>query len=562
MTEEAIKVLIAGGETLLVEFKGEEKEPFNDRSLYEAVVCLANSDGGTLLVGVEDDGRVTGARPRHGVSTDPSKLQAAIFNNTEPRINTRIAVVPVDGIPVLVTQVDAYPEICATKAGLSVRRVIGAHGPECIPFYPHEHVGRRSDLGLLDFTAQVPGEARWEDLDPLAFERLRKTVTALHGDRALLQLSDADLAKALQLAETRGEALLPNVAGLLLLGREAALERLLPTHQAAFQVLTAAADVRVNDFFRLPLLELIEEVQKRFDARVEEQEVMVGMFRLPIPDYSRSGFREAMLNAMLHRDFSQMGTVFIQWQPDHLLITNPGGFPAGVTPDNILVHEPKPRNPRLYAAAKRIGLVEQTGRGVDKIFLGQLRYGRPAPDYARSDRTAVRVVLPGGEPSLGFAGFVFEQDRAGTPLTLDEVLVLNDVFLQRRTSTEEAARLMQKPASEARRVLEKLTERGWLEAKGEKRGRIYHFTPAVYQKLGQPEAYVRTHGISAARHEAMVEEFVRAHGKVVRGNVMELCGLTDDQATRLLLKMIKSGKLVRHGKPPRWVHYTLSNPCP
>ena len=76
--------------------------------------------------------------------------------------------------------------------------------------------------------------------------------------------------------------------------------------------------------------------------------------------------------------------------------------------------------------------------------------------------------------------------------------------------------MIQKPASEARRVLERLTERGWLEAKGEKKGRVYHFTPAIYDRLGQPEACVRSKGISAARHEALVEEYVRAHRRVTR----------------------------------------------
>jgi ATP-dependent DNA helicase RecG len=457
---------------------------------------------------------------------------------------------------VIVVEVDAYPEVCATKAGTVLRRVMAADGPQCVPFYPHEHGSRRAHLGLLDFSAQTVGDAAWEDLDPLAFERARQTVRALRGDAALANLPDDELAKALQLVETIGGVLRPNIAGLLLLGRREALERLLPTHEAAFQVLTASGDVRMNDFFRLPLLELIEEIQKRFDARVEEREVLVGMLRLPVPDYSRPGFREALLNALFHRDFSEMGAVYVQWHPDHLLITNPGGFPRGVTPANILVHEPKPRNARLYAAAKRLGLVEQTGRGVDKIFAGQLRYGRAVPDYSRSDATGVRVMLPGGAPSLEFAAFIFEQEREGTGPGIDEMLVLNQVFLHRRTSTEEAAEAMQKPPGEARRVLERLTERGWLEARGEKRGRVYLFSPAVYGRMGQPEAYVRSKGIPAARHEAMVEEFARAHGKVVRANVEQLCGLPPTQASRLLATMVRKGKLERRGTPPRWVHYT------
>lgn len=557
MEYEHLRSLIAAGETLTVEFKGEERASLNDRTIYEQTVCFANSEGGVLLIGVEDDGRVTGARARHGETTEPAKLQAAIFNNTEPRINTRVSVLELDGMAVIAVEVDPYPEVCATKAGTALRRVMAANGPECVPFYPHEHTGRRSHLGLLDFSAQTPGDVDWDDLDPLAFERARQTVRALRGDEALANLPDGELAKALQLVESDDGALRPNIAGLLLLGRREALGRLLPTHEAAFQVLTAAGDVRVNDFFRLPLVELIEEIQKRFDARVEEREVLVGMLRLPVPDYSRSGFREALLNALFHRDFSEMGTVYVQWHPDHLLITNPGGFPKGVMPSNILVHEPRPRNARLYSAAKRLGLVEQTGRGVDKIFAGQLRYGRAVPDYSRSDATGVRVVLPGGVPSLEFAAFIFEQEREGSGPGLDEMLILNQVFLHRRTSTEEAADAMQKPPGEARRVLERLTERGWLEARGEKRGRVYLFTPAVYGRMGQHEAYVRSKGIAAARHEAMVEEFARAHGKVVRGNVTELCGISDDQATRLLGRMVTQGKLVRTGTPPRWVEYVL-----
>ena len=179
------------------------------------------------------------------------------------------------------------------------------------------------------------------------------------------------------------------------------------------------------------------------------------------------------------------------------------------------------------------------------------------PDYSRSDATGVRVVLPGGAPSLEFAAFIFEQECEGAGPGIDEMLVLNQVFLQRRTSTEEAALAMQKPLNEARRVLERLTERGWLEARGEKRGRVYLFSPAIYGRLGQPEAYVRSKGIPAARHEAMIEEFARAHSKVVRANVEQLCSLPPTQASRTLKEMVKKGKLERMGTPPRWVLYRI-----
>jgi len=382
-------------------------------------------------------------------------------------------------------------------------------------------------------------------------------VTRLHGDESLLELPNEGIAKALQLVETRSGASVPNLAGILLLGREAVLRRLAPTHEAAFQVLDERLDVKVNDFFHAPLLATINELQKRFDARVEEEEIMIGLYRLPIPEYGRIAFREAMLNAVLHRDYSQLGTVFVQWHHDHLLISNPGGLPDGITLQNLLVHEPKPRNPRLYEAAKRIGLVEKTGRGVDKIFHDQLRLGRPGPEYGRSDATGVRVVLRGGKANLAFARFVYEQSEAHRPLSLDELMTLNHLELERRVDATHVAALIQKPLPEARAVLEGLVERGLVEAKGEKRARVYHLSAAVYRGIGQPEAYVRAHGVDSLRQEALVLEYVKAHGRITRGELMRLLGVTKDQARRIVERMNRSGKLIRRGKGPRWTYYVL-----
>ena len=103
----------------------------------------------------------------------------------------------------------------------------------------------------------------------------------------------------------------------------------------------------------------------------------------------------------------------------------------------------------MAEAFRRIGLVEQTGRGVDKIFMGQLRYGRPAPDYSRSDSEGVRVVLRGGEASLEFSAFVFEQDQAGKFLQLDDLLVLNFLFFERRIDLDRTEKLIQKGESQA-----------------------------------------------------------------------------------------------------------------
>lgn len=548
--------IIAQGEALGREFKS-DRGRLSDNDIYEEVVALANTEGGVLLVGVEDDGTVTGAGARHEPRTDALKLQAAIFNNTEPSINARTWVVAHPEGEVIVVEVDVYPVICATARGRALRRVISGDGrPATVPFYPYQHVSRRIDLGLLDYSSQPVPELDFAALNPLQFERLRQAVRRLHGDTSLSDLPDEGIARALRLVETRGDALVPNTAGLLLLGHEDVLRELIPTHQVHFQVIDEHGDVRVNDVFSGPLIQVLEDVEARFSARNEEREVMVGLFRLPVPDYAPEGFREALNNAVLHRDYARLGQVYIQWHHDHMLIASPGGFPEGVTIHNILVHEPKPRNPRLAEAFRRVGLIEQTGRGVDRIYMGQVRYGRPIPDYTRSDTDGVRVVLRGGDASLEFAALVHGYAEQGAPLSLDELIVLNVLFRDRRTTSEAAGEAIQKGPAEGRATLERLHERGVVEARGETRGRVYHLSATVYRRLGAVDGYVRTRGFDRVQQVQMILNALAVEGSITRKSVADLCQVSERRSSYLLREMRRNGQLELHGTG-RGAYYTL-----
>lgn len=142
------------GESIVCEFKSDLRQ-ISDKEIYEEIVAFANTSGGVLLIGVGDDGKVTGCKPRHGKTTDPLKLQSSIFNNTVPNINTRVAtILHSDGV-VLAIEVDLYPEPCATSEGRALHRTIKADGkPQTVPFYPRDQRSRRVDLGLLDFSSQ------------------------------------------------------------------------------------------------------------------------------------------------------------------------------------------------------------------------------------------------------------------------------------------------------------------------------------------------------------------------------------------------------------------------
>ena len=92
----------------------------------------------------------------------------------------------------------------------------------------------------------------------------------------------------------------------------------------------------------------------------------------------------------------------------------------------------------------------------------------------------------------------------------------------------------------------------------ERRGRIYHLAARFYDAVGQPEAYVRVRGIDPIRQEAAVLQFVKAHRRIKRENVIELCGLTDRQASRLLARLVREGKLTQQGVK-RWSYYEAGN---
>ena len=151
--------------------------------------------------------------------------------------------------------------------------------------YPYEIATRLSDLGRLDYSAQPVMESTRDDLDPLERDRLRKIIASYQSsDRNLLELSDADLEKSLRLVVPVNGELTPTLAGLLLIGNEEALQRLVPTNEAAFQVLVGT-DIKVNQTYRGPLLKTIEQIAESFKPWNPGTELTVGLFSSVVPEF-------------------------------------------------------------------------------------------------------------------------------------------------------------------------------------------------------------------------------------------------------------------------------------
>ncbi|PKN24017.1 MAG: AAA family ATPase [Deltaproteobacteria bacterium HGW-Deltaproteobacteria-22] len=561
MTPERLQSMIESGETLNVEFKGENHGRLSDIRLVEAVVCLANRSGkesGWLFIGVEDDGKVTGALPRHGSDTDPAKLSALIAARTRPSLDVRVIVLELDGKSVIAVEVPPQLTPVGTSEGVFVRRTLGGDGrPACTPMDANAIQSLLADRGQLDPSAQIVSSARWQDLDPLEFERFRRSVRERRGrsDESLLEMPDLELAKALGVVDANGDVRGIRLAALLLFGKDDALRRLVPSHEVAFQVLRGL-EIETNDIWRWPLLRVMEEIEAGIRVRNREQEVMMGLLRIGVPDYPERALREALANALIHRDYLRLGAVHFQWHLDRIELSNPGGLPEGVRLDNLLVTAPRPRNLLLADAFKRAGIVERTARGIDTIFYEQLRNGRPAPSYERSDATGVVVMIPGGEANLDFVRLLVTEAQRGRPLGLDDLLVLNALWQERSCTTTEAARLTQKPDSQARATLHRLVDLGLVEERGQKMGRTWHLSAAVYRALGDKAGYVRRRGFEPLQQEQMVLQYVETHARITRQEVEDLCRLNRDQAYRLLKRLVNQGRLRQEQARGRGVGYT------
>ena len=541
-------------ESLTVEFKSDRKR-LSDHELIEAVVCLANAEGGELWLGVEDDGRATGLHRDHA---DTSGLVGLIAARTSPSLRVEVRQLQVGDTPVACILVPQARGEIATTGGVYLRRRLRYDGtPECIPMLPHERTSRAARFGLSDISAQPVAGATLADFDPLERERLRQAVRQFGGDRILLELDDEALDGALGFTARQPDgSRLPTLTGMLLIGREPSLRQWVPTHELAFQVL-ASQNVRFNEFHRFPLLKALDWLETNFRPYNPEDELQVGLFRVPVPRVDPGAFREAVANALIHRDYQALGAVHVRLEDEALVVSNPGGLVEGVTLANLLTTEPRPRNPALADAMKRIGLVERSGRGVDKIYRGMLKFGRPAPDYSQTGTQTVVLRLPTTVADTDFRRLVVEEEhRRNGELPIDSLIALAAIRESKRVTADGLARQIQRDASSARRTLEALVEAGLVEAHGATRSRSYTLAATLYSASGDKAAYTRQLGFSPIQHEQMVLSYIRQHQRIKRGEVIELCRLSKDQAGKLLQRLKVAGRIEQHGDR-RGAFYTL-----
>lgn len=540
--------IIAAGESLTTEFKSDT----NDKELAKAVACLANGEGGVLLIGVDDDGTVVGAKPRHGTVTEPARVAAYIQANTEPALAVDVSLERIDDHDVIRIDVaQANPGPVGTKLGVFTKRVIGTTGaPACVPMTAHEIVSMGMVTRGQDFAAAVARGATLDDLDPGEFNRFRKLCQTAGDD--LAELSDMDLLKALGLVPLNDPI---SLGAVLLFGTEVAVQRWVPNAEFLFQDLRSGeqpANIRIA----ASLLSAAEKLRDLIDVRNTVTELMAGLHRVEVPLIPSVTRREAVANALVHRDYAALGPTVVQITDNEFVVSNPGGFPPGVTIANIL-DQSRPRSPILAAAFKRAGLVERRGKGVNDMFEQQLRAGRDTPDYSRSTADSVIVTVPLGNADLDLVRFLLTwENEHQHPLSLDALRTVHEVKSSGSARSLEIAETLNLIPATTKSILARLAELGILEARGVGRSRKFHLTARFYDLAQDRNAYVRIKGADPRQQERMILDYVKAYGSITRSQAAQLCQTTPPQARVTLKRLVDDHRLTLEGER-RGARYVL-----
>lgn len=517
-----------------LEFKTQGRSiPDTLRDLAEAVACFANGRGGSLVVGVVDDIPGTGAFV--GTTLDVDLTRRRVYELTDPRLTVMVDVVAWAGHQLLVLGVPQSPDVHAV-AGRSVERI----GTGCEPMSNSRIATLVAERRGDDWSAH-DSELSLDAVDPLAIRQARSMLERSDDPkrRAHARASDPDLLRALGLVSS-AQTLVQ--AGALLFGT---LSK--PGGQIAFaHRRTPAGQLVVNERLDAPVLLAIQRTFDLIDTRVDRTSVnLPGGQQLQLADLPDAAVREAVVNAVMHRDYRRSGAVQVEHAPTRLAVTSPGPFVTGVTVDNVLTTSPRSRNPLLSGAIRMLGLAETAGTGVDRMYAAMARLGHQPPVFS-ADTDQVMVALLGGAPNTFLARFtaslpVEESEDA------DTMLVLLTLLGRQTVTAATMAPLLQKPEPEALAVLDRLaSEPAHLVERTRDSTRrlrpVYRLREHVVTALGPALTYRRRTTDQADRK---IVGLVREAGRVNARMVKILLDIDTVPASRLLSDLVERGILVK-----------------
>ncbi|HLG99675.1 MAG TPA: ATP-binding protein [Bryobacteraceae bacterium] len=532
---ERLESWMAEPEADRLEFK-EAKANYDYDKLARYCSALANEGGGRIILGVTDK------RPRRVVGSqafpDPGHTVARLTRSLQFRIECEEIHHP-NGRVLVFTAPPHMLGVPVQHEGIYWARA----GDELRAMPPHQLRGI-FDEAAPDFSAELHPKAVLSDLDPALIEWFRARWRRKSGNAALDALSQQQL---LEDAELMQDGKL-TLGALILGGTKAALGRYLAQAEVIFEYRSSEASLahqqRIE--YRQGFLGILDGIWTTINLRNETLHFQEGFFIGDIPAFNEAVVREAILNAVAHRDYRRAESIFVRQFPRKLEIVSPGGFPDGITVENLLWKQ-SPRNRRIAEACGRCGLVERSGQGANRMFEESIKEGKPRPDFSGTDAHQVAVTLRGEIQNPDFVRFLEKvgKERLATFSTQD-LLILDSIQREEPLGADLKDRVPH------------LLEQGVIERIGRGRGVRFILSRKFRSFLGKPGSYTRDAGLDRETNKSLLAKHIGqsgSEGARFQDLLEVLPHLSRNQVQGLLKEMKQENRIrvVGSTKAARWL---------
>lgn len=529
---------------------GPQHEPAA-KALAEEAACFANSSrGGVLVIGVNDTAR--GPAAFVGSYLDTVWLRQRIYALTQPHLAIDI----MEEITVEERRlylINVAPALEEIRCDGRLRSRFGAGCRELSGDQARQLLEQRR---RYDWSAE-PSGFKLPEAVPAALEIAERYYRDEH---VRVPPSPTALASQLGLLAEDAESQDPelNNAGALLLCRY-------EPRSVQLDLLATRAEgapSRKREEHSAPVLVALDAAWKFLETCFPPEYQVVGLVRRSVRAMPERASREAIVNAVMHRDYRYpSGRIIVQAigdPPAVLKVRSPGGFPIGVRADRLLTTASRPRNPALAHALHVLGLAEREGAGIDGMFLHMLRDGHPDPVIVE-DSGDVLCILSGGRVNLDVRAF-FDDLAVHNPALGENVrayLAITQLLETTPVRPEPLAARAQCTVSEALGTLEELARAGAIERLLDG-SRSFRFSPSAAERLRDRISYqLRS---TPEEHWQLVRAYLDTHAEIGRDEVTGLLGVTRVRASQLLSAWYRQSDLLRPvGKPRgRGVRYRLA----
>ena len=560
MTREELLQLVAEVQRRLCELDNVEVKAARGgtpRRLYEPLSAFANRPGGgVLLFGLDEarDFALVGVGNAHRLQEELSQLAADVM---EPALRPVYTVDEIDGHTVVTAEVDEVPATqkpCFYKtAGLPKGAYLRV-GNTNRQMTEYEVFGYLSGRGQPTCDEDIVPGATLNDLDGALLDSYLDNLRRARPRAGYLRGSREEALTRLHVLARDGEVLRPTLAGLMMFGKypQEYCPQLMITFVQYFGTTEEEKTPRGARFldnrrFEGPIPEMVAEAETYILGAMRKASLIEGVFRRDIPEYPQEALREALANAVAHRDYSSYvrgSYIQVRMFADRLEVQSPGGLFGNVTIEN-LEEEQSTRNARLMRMMEDMHVVENRGSGI-RAMLHALREANLEPPRFDDLRASFLVTFR-NHTLLSPEAITWLNQFAGVPLNDRQRLAL--VYLRQRDQITNAdyRRLNHVDTIRAGQELRELVQTGLVEQHST--GRWTHYSLKVPGELPVSE-------IPKTDKEKIIE-FVLEHGSISNAQCRELLKVELQRASYLLKKMAADGKL-RRERSHRWARYLLS----